>query len=135
MGTVECSCGRILKSVQFEIKPDKDYFKAFLNVIEEPKCPCGKFVVELIRVKKDKQTNKLTVNKFLLHKKIAYKVHDILVNYIKREIRLPYNANRTYLEYSEYGAKKKCYSNFHSLKLGLFDNTIGFEKPNNLKAG
>jgi len=129
---IECSCGREPASTKFKIKPQKGFISVTLNVIDE-QCACGKFVVELIRIKKEKDTKKYIIDKITKYGKDAYKLYDKLEPSIISEIKLVNNANQMYLEYSEFGTKKKCYSNLSSLKIGLTDNTVGFEQSKYLK--
>ena len=52
----------------------------------------------------------------------AYDLYNRNLPNILYEIkRIESGKNGWYLEYGEYGRKKKCYSNLRTLKLGLFD--------------
>lgn len=50
--------------------------------------------------------------------------HRNLPNILFELKRIESGKNGWYLEYNEWGRKKKCYSNLRTLKLGLFDNEM-----------
>ena len=86
------------------------------------KCPiCGHTIVQLTRVddsdnisivRKVNKKAKLFFEK--LKKVILYEIRSINYNKI--------NVGKFYLNYNEFGVKKRCYSNLRSLKIGLAEN-------------
>lgn len=86
------------------------------------KCPvCGHTVVQLTRVCKDnsisviRKVNKKARDFFVkLKNQILYEIKPINYNIV--------NSGRFYLNYNEFGVKKRCYSNLKSLKIGLNEN-------------
>ena len=87
-----------------------------------PKCPvCGHTVVQLTRIDKDdnisvvRKINKKAREFFIKLKKfILFEEKPINYNRI--------NAGSFYLNYNEFGVKKRCYSNLKALKIGLGEN-------------
>ena len=86
------------------------------------KCPvCGHTVVQLTRIDIDdnisivRKVNR-KAKEFLkkLKKFILYEVRPISYNKI--------NCGKFYLNYNEFGVKKRCYSNLSTLKIGLTEN-------------
>jgi hypothetical protein len=86
------------------------------------KCPvCGHTVVQLTRI--DNNDNISVVRKVNKKAKEFFKK---LKNYIlfeeKAENYSRVNSGSFYLNYNEFGVKKRCYSNLRSLKIGLNEN-------------
>ncbi|MFA7658785.1 MAG: hypothetical protein WCY19_05070 [Candidatus Gastranaerophilaceae bacterium] len=127
---IECSCGRKRASIKYELESHDGFFDCVMNVIYE-KCPCGKFILELERTNKE---GRQKPKRF--YGKEAYEIHDKLEKSILHKIGSSnVVCGRFYLNYGEYGKKKRCYSNLSTLKMGRLDNTIGFQKEGLLKAG
>ena len=119
MGYIHC-CGALHKTKSFRIAPQNNF--AVCEVDYLAKCPvCGHTVVQLTRI--DFNDNISVVRK--VNKK-AKDFFQKLKKYILYEIR-PINYNKTnfgrfYLNYNEFGVKKRCYSNLSTLKIGLAEN-------------
>lgn len=119
MGYIHC-CGALHKTKTYSLVPQDNF--AVCEVDYLPKCPvCGHTVVQLTRVDySDNISIVRKVNKkareFLkkLGKYILYEVRPI--NYSKM------NYGKFYLNYNEFGVKKRCYSNLRTLKIGLTEN-------------
>ena len=117
MGYIHC-CGALRKTRSFRMTPQDDFVLCEIDYLT--KCPvCGHTVVQLTRV--DKKDEISTIRK--INKK-AREFFLKLKNKILYEIRPEkYNAlyiGKFYLNYNEYGTKKRCYSNLKTLKLGKF---------------
>ena len=116
MGYIHC-CGGLRKTRIFEIAPEKKFIMCKLDVLK--KCPvCNHLVIQLTRVDDENHISFVRyINKkaqmFLnkIQKKILYEIRDI-----------DYTQNiggSFYLDYNEFGIKKRCYSNFTNLKIGI----------------
>lgn len=86
------------------------------------KCPvCGHTVVQLTRI--DREDNISVVRKvnkkareFFIKLKNLILFEEKTINYNK------INSGSFYLNYNEFGVKKRCYSNLKALKIGLVEN-------------
>lgn len=117
MGYIHC-CGGLHKTRSFVLIPNTGYLICEVDVLRQ--CPvCGHYVVQLTRIDEAnnitsvRKTNTKARNFFeKLKSKILYE--EKLFDYSK----FPHST--FYLNYNEYGVKKRCYSNFTGLKLGRF---------------
>ena len=120
MGYIHC-CGALHKTKTYRLIPQEGFLLCEIDYLTE--CPiCGHTVVQLTRVDKDdkistvRKINKKAKEFFTkLKSKILYEIRPINYGMV--------NINRFYLNYNEYGVKKRCYSNFKTLKLGKFQNS------------
>ncbi len=119
MGYIHC-CGSLHKTKTFKIVPENNYLECELDILHQ--CPkCGSNIFQLTRIN---NKNELSVirksnnkgKKFFerLKSKILYEIK--IIDYKK------FSHTNFYLNYNEFGIKKRCYSNFSSLKLGKFEN-------------
>ena len=119
MGYIRC-CGALHKTKTYRLVPQGDFVLCEVDYLT--KCPiCGHTVVQLTRV--DDGDNISVVRK--VNKK-AREFFKKLEKYILYEVR-PINYNKInygkfYLNYNEFGVKKRCYSNLRTLKIGLTEN-------------
>ena len=119
MGYIHC-CGALHKTKTFCLAPQGKFVLCELDYLS--KCPiCGHTVVQLTRV--DTKDNISVIRRINKKAKIFY---EKLKKQILCEIR-PINYNvihsgKFYLNYNEYGIKKRCYSNLRTLKIGLGEN-------------
>ena len=119
LGYIHC-CAGLRKSKSYSISPEGNYLLAQVDYLEN--CPvCGHTVTQLTRI--DFENNVSTYRK--INDK-ARKLFDSLKNSILFE-KTPEKSKQNiyskfYLNYNEYGVKKKCYSNLSTLKIGLFEN-------------
>ncbi len=119
MGYIHC-CGALHKTKTYRLVPQGDFVLCEVDYLT--KCPiCGHTVVQLTRV--DDGDNISVVRK--VNKK-AREFFKKLEKYILYEVR-PINYNKInygkfYLNYNEFGVKKRCYSNLRTLKIGLTEN-------------
>lgn len=119
MGYIHC-CAGLRESKTYSILPEESYRFAQIDYLEE--CPvCGHTVTQLTRIDFE---NNVSVCRKINDK--ARKLFNKLKNSILFEkkdegIRLKVYS-KFYLNYNEFGVKKKCYSNLSSLKIGLFEN-------------
>ena len=113
-------CAGLRKSKSYSISPEENYFLAQVDYLEM--CPvCGHTVTQLTRIDFD--------NNVSVCRKINDKARQ-LFNKLKKSILFEKKAegvkinsySRFYLNYNEYGVKKRCYSNLSTLKMGLFEN-------------
>ena len=119
MGYIHC-CGALHKTRTFRLVPQDNFVVCELDYLA--KCPvCGHTVVQLTRI--DDSDNISIVRKVNKKAKIFF---EKLKNFILYEIRsISYNKINTgkfYLNYNEFGVKKRCYSNLRTLKIGLAEN-------------
>ncbi len=119
MGYIHC-CGALHKTKTFRLAPQENFLLCELDYLS--KCPvCGHTVVQLTRINKNddisvvRRINKKAREFFeKLKSKILYEIKPI--NYNLK------NVGRFYLNYNEFGVKKRCYSNLRTLKIGLHEN-------------
>lgn len=125
MGYIHC-CAGLRKAKSYSISPDENYSMAQFDYLEE--CPvCGHTVVQLTRTDFE---NKISVCRKVNEKarKLFEKLKKlILFEHNPEGLRVKVHS-KFYLNYNEYGVKKKCYSNLSSLKMGLFENKELSEK-------
>ncbi|HNW26664.1 MAG TPA: hypothetical protein PLG15_00095 [Candidatus Gastranaerophilaceae bacterium] len=119
MGYIHC-CGAKRKSKSYTLVPEKNYLLVELDYLI--KCPaCGHTVVQITRI--DFNHDISFVRK--VNEK-AKKLFENLQNSILCKKEPEYKSikvfSKFYLNYNEFGVKKKCYSNLSSLKIGLFEN-------------
>ena len=116
MGYVHC-CGALRKTRTFCLSPQEGFRICELDYLAT--CPvCGHTVVQLTRI--DDKDNLSVIRK--VNKK-AREFFSKLRNFVLYEEK-PINFNRMhhgtfYLNYNEFGVKKRCYSNLKTLKIGL----------------
>lgn len=119
MGYIHC-CGALHKTRTFRLVPQDKFVLCEADYLS--KCPvCGHTVVQLTRV--DRNNNISVVRKVNKKAKIFF---EKLKKYILFEIK-PINCNKLhfgtfYLNYNEFGVRKRCYSNLRTLKIGLLEN-------------
>lgn len=123
MSFVKC-CKHKRKASSYNIIPQDGYINVIMNVIDNL-CPvCGGYVVELERTDAKGITSTITRKN-----SVGYELFDKLENSIISKIK---NSNIItsgfYLNYNEHGKKKRCYSNFSTLKIGRTDNGLGINK-------
>lgn len=130
MGLVHC-CGGKRKSKSYSLAPEKDYIFAEFDYLEE--CPvCGHTVAQVTRVDFN---NNISVCRKVNEK--ARKFFDKLKTSIISEQSVQFKCITSYsgfyLNYNEFGTKKKCYSNLSTLKMGLFENKNLTDIKNKIK--
>ena len=116
MGYIHC-CGALHKTRTFCVVPQGKFVLCELDYLS--KCPiCGHTVAQLTRIDNNeditviRRTNKKAREFYNdLKKQILYEIRPINYNVV-------YNG-RFYLNYNEFGIKKRCYSNLSALKIGL----------------
>lgn len=119
MGYIHC-CGALHKTRTYRLVPNESFVLCELDYLA--KCPvCGHTVVQLTRVDRDdnisvvrKVNRKAKVFFEKLKKFILYEVRSIKYNKV--------NCGKFYLNYNEFGVRKRCYSNLRTLKIGLAEN-------------
>lgn len=117
MGFLHC-CGALRRSATYSLAPENGYLLAELDVIEN--CPvCGHYVVQVTRI--DLNHSVSVIRKSNKHARKLFEKLGTSVLYKQEYKYSPLKSGGTfYLNYNEYGVKKRCYSNFSSLRLGRF---------------
>lgn len=119
MSYIHC-CAGLRKSKSYSISPEENYLFAQVDYLE--KCPiCGHTVTQITRIDSE---NKVSVCRKINDKarKLFEKLKDSILFEKKPEgVRLK-AYSKFYLNYNEFGVKKRCYSNLSTLKIGLFEN-------------
>jgi len=119
MGYIHC-CSGLRKAKSYSISPEKNYQLAQVDYLD--KCPiCGHTVVQITRIDFD---NNISICRKVNYKarKLFEKIKDLILFEKKAEGAVLNGHSRFYLNYNEFGVKKKCYSNLSTLKIGLFEN-------------
>lgn len=119
MGYIHC-CGSLHKTKSYVLVPRDDFLLCEVDMLA--KCPiCGHTVIQLTRINKDnnisvvRKINKKAREFFQkLKKQILYEIRPINYNNIRK--------GTFYLNYNEFGVKRRCYSNLSNLKIGLREN-------------
>ncbi len=119
MGYIHC-CGALHKTRTFCLAPQDKFLLCEVDYLV--RCPiCGHTVVQLTRI--DEADNISVIRKinkkakdffYKLKSHILYEIKPIKYNKI--------NTGKFYLNYNEFGVKKRCYSNLSSLKIGIAEN-------------
>ena len=117
MGYIHC-CSGLHKTRSFVLIPCREFVTCELDYLKE--CPvCGHLTIQLTRLNNNNElstirfTNK-NAQKFWekIQSNILYERKFYDYDKIKR-------GGKFYLNYNEYGVKKRCYSNLTNLKIGL----------------
>jgi len=119
MGYIQC-CAGLRKSKSYSVVPEKNYLYAQVDYLEE--CPiCGHTVMQLTRMDSD---NNISVCRKINEKarKLFEKIKGAILFEKEPEGTKIKVFSKFYLNYNEFGVKKKCYSNLSTLKMGLFEN-------------
>lgn len=124
MGFIVC-CEHKRMTRSFQVVPQNGYKSCVLHILFMCK-ECENYVIELHRTKENGKVEVL--------RRIEREALDMVdkikkLNWILYEIK-PDNviSGSFYLNYNEYGTKKRCYSNLSTLKIGLTDNTFGVKE-------
>lgn len=115
MGYIHC-CAGLHKTRSFVLAPAEGFVACEVDKLS--KCPvCGHLVIQLTRVDK---FNKVSTVRFTNKKAIKFwnKIKSKIL-YEKKVFKVSIRRGTFYLNYNEYGVKKRCYSNISNLKLGL----------------
>jgi len=132
MGYIHC-CAGLRKSKSYSVSPEENYMSAELDYLE--KCPvCGHTVVQLTRIDFKNNVSVCRKNNEKARKLFDKMKSAILLEREKYGISVKVHS-KFYLNYSEFGVKKKCYSNLSTLKMGLFENKelIDLERASSLE--
>lgn len=116
MGYIHC-CGGLRKTRSFVLSPADKFVVCELDYLT--KCPvCGHFVIQLTRIDSE---NNISVLRFANKKaELFWKKFQNKILYEKKSFDYSKRKGGTfYLNYNEFGVKKRCYSNLSNLKIGL----------------
>ena len=128
MGYIHC-CGTLHKTKSFKLVPQSGFILCELDYLA--KCPvCGHTVVQLTRI--DEYDNISTVRKVNKKAREFFSKMKKFILYEKILTKTPLFKGKFYLNYNEYGVLKRCYSNFSTLKIGLYENK--FLNNNNIQS-
>jgi len=115
MGYIHC-CGGLHKTRTFMLSPTENFVLCELERLS--KCPlCGHFVLQLTRVDKMNNVSVIRYKNTKARRFWTRVKSKILCE--KKALSVPVWKGTFYLNYNEYGIRKRCYSNFSNLKLGL----------------
>jgi len=119
VSSIQC-CGAKRASRSFVLMPEDGFLYVRMDVLDE--CPvCNHFVVELFRLDYKHDTSRVRkVNQ--QGRKFFSKLESSILYEKSTCSDLSREHGRFYLNYSEFGKIKRCYSNLSTLKIGLFDN-------------
>lgn len=116
MGYIHC-CGGLRKTRSFILSPTDDFVMCELDYLI--KCPvCGNRVLQLTRI----DSNNVLSSVRYVNKKALQFWDKIKPKILYEEKYIDYSKRRGgsfYLNYNEFGVKKRCYSNFSNLKTRL----------------
>lgn len=116
MGYIHC-CGGLRKTRSFVLAPTESFVMCELDYLV--KCPvCNHLVIQLTRINHNDEISTIRyTNKKAL--KFWEKIKSKII--YERKIYDYSKANRGtfYLDYNEFGVKKRCYSNLSNLRIGL----------------
>ena len=119
MGYIHC-CGALRKTKSYRLVPQDGFVLCEVDVLKS--CPvCNHTVVQLTRV--DSQDN-ISVLRKINAKAISF-FEKLRKNILYEELPptpARYVQGKFYLNYNEFGVKKRCYSNLSKLKIGLHEN-------------
>ena len=116
MGYIHC-CSGLHKTRTFMLSPEKNFIVCELDYLT--KCPvCGNTIIQLTRIDKDNvisasRYKNLSAKKFWQKVKTKILYEEKYIDYSKKK------RGSFYLNYNEYGVKKRCYSNLSGLRIGL----------------
>ena len=117
MGYIHC-CSGLHKTRSFVLVPCGNFSMCELDFLKE--CPvCGHFIIQITRINNN---NELSSIRF--RNKSAQKIwKKIQPNILYERKHYDYSkiprSGSFYLNYNEFGIKKRCYSNLSNLKIGL----------------
>ena len=115
MGYIHC-CAGLRKTRSFELVPAEGFVVCKLDKLV--KCPvCGHYVIQLTRLDNSKSVSvvRMTNSKA---KKFWKKIKNEIL-YEEKDYDYTKMKGSFYLNYNEYGIKKRCYSNLSNMKLGI----------------
>ncbi|MBD5402138.1 hypothetical protein HDR58_04990 [bacterium] len=120
MGYIHC-CGGLRKTKSFVLSPTGNFVVCELDFLT--KCPvCGHTVLQLTRI--DDKDNISTIRYVNKSARKNFEKFKSKILYERRYYDYSrYSGGRFYLNYNEFGVKKRCYSNLSTLKIGLCSNS------------
>ena len=122
MGYIQC-CGGLQRCRTFELKSDENFKYKELDYLEC--CPvCGHTILQLTRTDFKNEISIYRINNKKAKAFFEKYKKDIVKEIFNYENACIASKSKFYLNYNEYGHKRKCYSNLSSMKLGLFENNF-----------
>ena len=115
MGFIHC-CGALRRTRTYCLIPQEQFVVCEIDYLS--KCPvCGNLCVQLTRI--DNNDNLTVIKKFNSKgKKFFNKLKKFILYEEKTKDYSKVPVGRFYLNYNEFGVKKRCYSNLKTLKIG-----------------
>ena len=126
MGFIQC-CGALQRSKSFLLQPQDGFLHVRYDWLESCKY-CSHTVLQLTRIDVE---NRLDVVRKINSKarKMKEKLQPQIITEIDKNFSPQcFNNGSFYLFYNEFGTKKRCYSNFSTLKMGLGEDLIWNQK-------
>ncbi len=116
MGYIHC-CGALRKTRSFVLAPKDGFLVCELDYLEQ--CPaCLHFVIQLTRIDEKRCVSVLRFRD-MKARRLWGRIKNKILYERKADFSLMNRGGTFYLGYNEFGIKKKCYSNFSNLKIGL----------------
>lgn len=119
MAYIHC-CGGKRKARSYVLSPENKYLTAEFDYLDE--CPvCGHSTAQLTRIDFDNNISVFRKTNEKAKKLFENLKPSILFEKMAGAIKVK-AYSRFYLNYNEFGKKKKCYSNLSTLKMGMFES-------------
>ena len=133
MGFLHC-CSGLKRSVTYTLAPSDGYLIAELDILDT--CPvCDNFVVQLTRIDFEHKVSVVRKSNIAARRFLERLEASILFKQEYKYSPLKSRGGSFYLGYSEYGVKKRCYSNLSNLSIGRDDFEKGLYVTNPIFAG
>ena len=116
MGYIHC-CGGLHKTRSFVLVPTQKFVVCEMDYLR--KCPqCENPIIQVTRLDKN---NNISTIRYKKQKAINFwtKIQPKILYEKKYYEYTKYKGERFYLNYNEFGIKKRCYSNLKNMKIGL----------------
>ncbi len=117
MGYIHC-CGGMRETKSFSLFPSDGFVLCDMDILAE--CPvCGHYVIQLTRIDNTNSLSTIRLTNNKARKFWSRAKSKIMYEHSKYDGCLFTNRGTFYLGYSEFGVKKRCYSNLSNLRLGI----------------
>ena len=120
MGVIHC-CGGLRKVKSYVLQPEDGFLYARFDWLES--CPaCSHTVLQLTRINYNNEVS-IVRKTNAKARKLREKLKSSIISEItKNHLAQPISGSSFYLFYNEFGAKKKCFSNLSTLKMGVSES-------------
>jgi len=131
VGFLHC-CGALRRSDSYSLVPEGGYLLVEADVLET--CPvCGHYVVQITRIGLEHEVSTVRKTNMQARKLFERIQCSILFKQKYKYSPLKSGKSASYLNYNEYGVKKRCYSNLSAVRVGLQDPFEGLWVTNPLR--